>query len=232
MHHTDVPTSPNVGALSRESPLLSSLLTASGSRSSIHLTLHPCALLAHLHYVYGIENVGQSAPYRSSILLEDKDEDEVDVRVYQFLNLLHHRGWGSPMGLGDAENDVEQFDTERDEDAYGGREYDSPSSSRVIMDMLGCSSKTHGSGAARCIVEHALRGVNKSNKRSDASKIVRGLEGLVRNVNWDRRNSDGQRALHVTRIGDVVRIKSRGVKGVKKQREEDKVSAVQFGPTQ
>lgn len=228
IHHTDVPTSPegeegSSSSLSK-SQLLPSLLTASGSRSSIHLTLHPCSLLSHLHYIYGIENVGQSKPpYTndpSSGSLADED-NEIDIRVYQFLELLHHRGWGSPLV-----NRAEQEETHDDEESYGGREYDSPSSSRVIMDLLGSSSKSssQGSAAGRCVVEYALRGVNKSNKRSDASKIVRGLEGLKYETPTAKQQvAERTRLLSATNVSEVLRIKARGVKG-SGQKDESKVS--------
>jgi hypothetical protein len=92
-----------------------------------------------------------------------------------------------------------------DEESYGGREYDHPSASRVVLDLLGCASNSHGGAAGRCVVENALRGVNKSNKRSDASKIVRGLEGLKRS----EAGSDGSPSLSVTRVSEVLRIKRR-----------------------
>jgi hypothetical protein len=195
-----VAVSPETEAASSKSPLLPLLLTASGSRSSIHLTLHACALLAHLHYVYGIENVGQSRqPY--SATGDEDDEDEVDSRTYQFLELLHQRGWGSPLMQSD-----QDASTSMDEEGYGGREYDHPSASRVVLDLLGSSSSSpHGGASGRCVVEHALRGVNKSNKRSDASKIVRGLEGLRR---VEVSSSDSQ-TLSVTRVNEVLRIKRR-----------------------
>lgn len=232
IHHTDVPTSPEgeeegSSSSSSKSQLLPSLLTASGSRSSIHLTLHPCSLLSHLHYIYGIENVGQSKPlYNDSSPgpLADEEDNEIDIRVYQFLELLHHRGWGSPLA-----NRAEQEETHDDEESYGGREYDSPSSSRVIIDLLGSSGKSsssHGSAAGRCVVEYALRGVNKSNKRSVASKIVRGLEGLK----YDNATTKQQlvavrtRLLSATNVSEVLRIKARGAKG-SGQRDESKVSA-------
>lgn len=207
IHHTDVPIHPEEGSSNSKSALLSSLLTASGSRSSIHLTMHPCSLLSHLHYIYGIENVGQDRYHTG----EDDQEIEVDVRVYQYLDLLHNRGWGNPLVQSDQQES-------HDEESYGGREYDSPSSSRVILDLLGCSSKSsqHGSASGRCVVEHALRGVNKSNKRSDASKIVRGLEGL-------KRDASGKRSLTSTPVSEVLRIKARTVKGI--QKDDNKVGS-------
>lgn len=165
--------------------------------------MHPCSLLAHLHYIYGVENVGQR---RHTYAAQDTVEDgeELDTRVYEFLNLLHSRGWGSPL----MRNDDGDRSTEEDDESYGGREYDSPSASRVVLDLLGCSSKSHGSAGGKCVVEYALRGVNKSNKRSDVSKIARGLEGLRR---MEEHADEGGR-LSATRVSDVLRIKGRTLK--------------------
>jgi len=147
---------------------------------------------------------------------QEDEGSEVDSRVYQFLDLLHQRGWGSPL------TQSEQHDSpQEDEESYGGREYDSPSSSRVVTDLLGCSRKLQGSAAARCVVEFALRGVNKSNKRSDASKIVRGLEGLTRDEVTGS-NKPGSLALSVGRVSEVLRIKRRTRNNTGK-REEAKV---------
>lgn len=212
MHHTDVAVTPEGDAASSKSPLLPSLLTASGSRSSIHLVMHPCALLAHLHYIYGIENVGQAHQTYSTSGQED-DWSEVDARVYQFLELLHQRGWGSPLTQSDRSSS-----THEDEESYGDREYDSPSSSRVVMDLLGCSSNLHGTAAGRCVVEYALKGVNKSNKRSDASKIFRGLEGL-RRKEAPGSNASGGFALSAERVSEVLRIKRRTSNNASKREE-------------
>lgn len=195
-------TTANVDERISKSPLLPLLLAASGSRSSIHLTMHPCSILAHLHYVYGIENVGQ----RRQLQLSQEDDDELDTRVYRYLSLLYARGWGNPLMRNDDDDDDNSGITRDDEESYGGREYDNPSSSKVVLDLLGCSSKVHGSAAGRCVVEYALRGVNKSNKRSDVSKIARGLEGLRRREEMD------QKGLSATRISEVLRIKGRALK--------------------
>lgn len=149
--------------------------------------------------------------------MED-EEDNIDVRVYQYLDLLHHRGWGSPLLSSEHESN-------NNEESYGGREYDSPFSSRVVLDLLGSSGKTaQGSGAGRCMVEYALRGVNRSNKRSDASKIVRGLEGLKK-VEESEVHDKRMRRLACTPVSEVLRIKPRTVSR-KTEGEDDKVGGM------
>jgi hypothetical protein len=122
-----------------------------------------------------------------------EDSSNIDVRVYQFLHLLHQRGYGEA----------------------GGRQYDNPSSSSITLDLLG-SGVSSETSPGRCAVEYALRGVSKTNKRSDASKVVRGLEGLrctyipILGGNPVARRLLPKLSVHS--VSDVLRIKPRAVR--------------------
>lgn len=191
VHHSDVPTAPST---SSSTQLLPSLLSPTFSSSLLHLTLHSPALLAHLHHSYSIHSVGQDA------------DREVDGRLYEYLPLLHNRHWGSPLHVGSADGNAAQ---ELDASAFGnGAVEDSADPRDLLLNGMSEQSSAHGA-TGRCCVQHTMRGLGKSNRRSEAAKMVKGLEGMQLQMSGQQ----GEPAsLVVSRnVSQVLRIRNRSI---------------------
>lgn len=134
----------------------------------MQLVLHSPNIFAHLHTVYGIEQVGQN------------DGTPADIRIYQYLSSLRQRQWASPFTVGELDGASEQQKLLGD-----NSQYDSSRGEDVQLDLLG-SSASSGMQGGRCVVEYTMRGVTKATKGSEAAKILRGIEGLVRTAQDDR----------------------------------------------
>jgi hypothetical protein len=153
-------------------------------------------MFSHLNSAYGIEELGQD----SSI--------DVEARAYDFAGLLHKRHWASPLHLG-----MESSATEKELEIGNN---DSANDREVILDLLGSA----GEKAGRSIVEYALRGMSKGNKKSDAAKIQRGFEAVT---------GDRQSRLQVPKeLSRVLRIPRRHVYArAGKAKDGDKASRIE-----
>ena len=203
VHHTDAPSAPSA---STSVQLLPSLLSPTFSSSLLHLTLHSPAVLAHLHHAYSIGNVGQDATR------------DIDPRVYEYLPLLHNRHWASPLQA-DGNNSGSAQDTTLSE-----KDTAQDSSDPRDVVLYGLSDQSHLSGTAgRCCVEYSMRGLGKANKRSEAAKMVKGLQGLQMQK---ARQPDQPAVLTVTKhVGQVLRIRSRTIAAGRETRETVSVIA-------
>lgn len=190
LYHTDLPSPPSSSSTLQ---LFPSLCSPSFCASFLRLTVHPPSLLSHLHRAYGIERVGQEG--------RERDEEEaVDMRVFDFLGSLHARIWASPLVSSEVTLEESGTSAKSSDDAMISQ-YDSYNARDLALD--GLSSKAVG----RCIVEHAMRGMNsKSGRRSEAAKVVRGLSGILRT--GDRSGGPG-RVTVAADVSDVLRVRPR-----------------------
>ena len=185
LRHDDIPTSPQTDfAIS----LFSALTSPSFSSSCLQLVMHSPNVFAHLHTIYGIEQVGQNAG------------TPADMRIYQYLSSLRQRQWASPLAVGELDGASEQQKLSGD-----NSQYDSPCGEDVQLDLLG-SSTSSGTQGGRCVVEYSMRGVTKATKGSEAAKILRGIEGLVRTAQDDR--------VRAVPVHQVLRIKRQVLQAV------------------
>lgn len=211
VHHDDVPSPPSTSL----SPSLLSSLTAPAFTSAVlHLTLHSPSVLAHLHFAYNIEEVGQNG------------STEIDNRVYDFLPKLRSRQWSSPLTALSGNDDSALRSSK---DSQSTSNFDSPDPTKVQADLLGSAAgndrslKNNVDPKGRCIVEYSMRGVSHSKatrgnhiggkppSRSEAGKILRGLEGL---------RSVGQGRVQSLTSHECLRIPTRQVEAHRRVEKE------------
>lgn len=197
VHHSDVPSVP---LTSGSIQLLPSLLSPTFSPSLLHLTLHPTALLSHLHHAYSIENVGQHP------------SNETDNRVHEYLPMLHARHWGSPLHAAESAS-ANAPDANAHTKDVGT---DSPDPRDLLLHSLG-GEGTSAAGSGRCCVEYMMRGLGKSNKRSEAAKMLRGLEGLQQQSG---QNGESPSSTVCKDVSQILRIKGRTIGAVRDRSEE------------
>lgn len=139
------------------------------------------------------------------------DTQDVDSRVYDFLPLLHGRHWGSPLHSSgtSGESTIDDLD-------IGA--YDSPNPRDVCLGLLDVVPTLNSAG--RCVAEYSMRGIAKNRRRSEAAKIVRGLEGLKTVL--DEKSKSSQ-VTPTAKVADVLRIKLRRLEADKKPVDANKV---------
>jgi len=214
LHHSDLPTSP-VPSTSTSLPLLSSLLSPSFTSALLHIRLHTPSVLTHLYYAYGIEQVGQDGSAAATAAVAD----DVDTRVYDYLPLLHGRNWASPLQTSEY-SAADGAGATAIEDLDVGA-YDSPNPRDVRLALLDLKPTGSSGNAGRTVAEYSMRGIAKNRRRSEATKIARGLEG-IRAV-WDEKTRTSSVAA-TGRVADVLRIKIRRLQVEKKATDTNKTT--------